>query len=256
MNAEFYDELTPLYHLIYADWDASIERQAVQLESVVHEFWGDGPKTILDVACGIGTQALGLARRGFTLTASDLSAGAVERAKQEALKRDLTIDFSVADMTQAFDHHRRSFDVVIACDNAIPHLLSDADILRAFKQFYQCTNPGGGCVISVRDYATMGLEGLQVHPFGIRNEHGSRYFLFQVWEFAGSIYDLSMYFVRDEGGSSCKTSVMRSKYYAITAERLMSLMAEAGFEKVQRLDGRFFQPIILATKPPRASERS
>jgi SAM-dependent methyltransferase len=256
MSAQFYDELTPLYHLIYADWDASIERQADQLESVIQEFWGDRPKTVLDAACGIGTQALGLARRGFTVTASDLSPGAVERAKQEALKRDLTIDFSVADMAQAFDHHRRAFDVVIACDNSIPHLLSDADILRALKQFYRCTEPGGGCIISVRDYATMNLQGVQVHPYGIRREHDGRYFIFQVWEFEGSIYDLSMYFVKDDGGSSCTTSVLRSKYYAITVERLTSLMAEAGFEDVQRLDGRFFQPIVLGTRRTRRTRRT
>jgi hypothetical protein len=27
--AEFYDELAPLYHLIYQGWNASIQRQAV-----------------------------------------------------------------------------------------------------------------------------------------------------------------------------------------------------------------------------------
>ena len=36
---------------------------------------------VLDVACGIGTQAIGLARRGFAVTASDVSAGAVRRAR-------------------------------------------------------------------------------------------------------------------------------------------------------------------------------
>jgi hypothetical protein len=35
-------------------------------------------------------------------------------------------------MRAAHDHHGREFDVVIACDNAIPHLLSDDEILLAF----------------------------------------------------------------------------------------------------------------------------
>src|SRR5690349_8664884 len=142
MISEFYDEISPFYHLIYGDWKESIVRQARALESIIREFWGERSKTVLDLSCGIGTQALGLSELGFALTASDLSPQSIERAKQEAEKRGLRIEFSVADMRKAFEHHGRSFDVVIACDNAVPHLLSDDEILTAFKQFYRCTNPG------------------------------------------------------------------------------------------------------------------
>lgn len=64
----------------------------------------------------------------------------------------LSVAFSVADMRHAFDHHQRQFDVVISCDNSVPHLLSDSDILVALKQFYKCARSGGGCIITVRDY--------------------------------------------------------------------------------------------------------
>ena len=57
----FYDGLAPIYHLIYPDWEASIQRQAGALDSLIREHWGEGKLRILDVACGIGTQALGLA---------------------------------------------------------------------------------------------------------------------------------------------------------------------------------------------------
>src|SRR5262245_19535914 len=62
---DLYDRLAPLYHLIFPDWDASIERQADQLAGIIHERWGIGARSVLDVSCGIGTQAIGLARRGF-----------------------------------------------------------------------------------------------------------------------------------------------------------------------------------------------
>ena len=81
---DFYDRLAPLYDLIFLDWDASMEQQAGQLAGIIRERWGTDVRTILDVACGIGTQSIGLARKGFAVTASDLSAGAVERAKVEA----------------------------------------------------------------------------------------------------------------------------------------------------------------------------
>ena len=53
---------------------------------------------------------------------------------------------------------------------AVPHLHTDADILSAFRQMYQCTSPGGGCIISVRDYASMELGDTKIVPFGIRHE--------------------------------------------------------------------------------------
>ena len=84
---DFYDRLTPLYDLIFADWDASMEQQSGQLAGIIGHRWGADVRTLLDVACGIGTQSIGLAKRGFAVTASDLSARAVERAKVEARRR-------------------------------------------------------------------------------------------------------------------------------------------------------------------------
>lgn len=34
---EFYDELAPRYHLIYADWEASISRQGAVLAGLLDE---------------------------------------------------------------------------------------------------------------------------------------------------------------------------------------------------------------------------
>ena len=244
----FYDQMTPYYHLVYQDWAASLERQAIQLDKLIQENWGGTDQSILDVACGIGTQALGLAQHAYQVTASDLSALEVERAKTEAKKRGLDIAFSVADMRQAYEHHQSQFDVLIACDNAVPHLLSDKDILQAFSQFYQCLRPGGGLIISVRDYDKE-QKTSQIKAEGLHLIDGVRHIMFQVWEFEGDIYELSMYLVKDDGQTSCQTQVMRAHYYAIGTKRLISLLQEAGFTKVKRLDDVYFQPVILATRP-------
>src|SRR4051794_13174242 len=64
---DFYDRMAPLYDLIFPDWDASIERQADGIAGIIHERWRSGGRSVLDVACGIGTQSIGLARRGFAV---------------------------------------------------------------------------------------------------------------------------------------------------------------------------------------------
>src|SRR5271166_4108900 len=196
--SDFYDRMASLYHLIFADWDASIEWQAGQLSSIIHERWGAGSQTILDVSCGIGTQAIGLAKRGFVVTASDLSGAAVARARDEAQRRSVEIDFSVCDMRTAHAHHRRQFDVVISADNSITHLLDDDQLLIALRQMYECARPGGGCLLTVRDYDREERGTGLVKPYGVREECGKRYIIFQVWDFVGHVYDLAMYFVVDD----------------------------------------------------------
>ena len=244
---KFYNDLAPLYHLIYSDWEKSIKRQGEMLDSVIREMW-EGASDILDVSCGIGTQTLGLSSLGYNVTASDLSPGEVDRAKKEATERNLSVTFSVADMRCSFEHHQRQFDVVISCDNSVPHLLSDEDIFTAFQQFYDSIRPGGGCIISVRDYEKEDFTKQQVKPYGIREVDGIRWLIWQVWDPHPPTYDVTFYFVEDRGGSECRTNIMRSKYYAVSIPLLMEMMEDASFDDVHRMDDRFFQPIIVGTK--------
>lgn len=85
----FYNQLASNYHLIFEDWEASIRRQAAALGAILEKECGPAATVkVLDCACGIGTQALGLAELGFQVTACDLSPLAVERICKEAEKED------------------------------------------------------------------------------------------------------------------------------------------------------------------------
>ncbi len=106
----FYDELAPMYHLVYEDWETTVARQGAALESLIAEHWGADARAVLDAAVGIGTQALGLLARGFRVTGSDLSAGAVSRARREATVRRLPLACLVADF-QALPVRSATFDV-------------------------------------------------------------------------------------------------------------------------------------------------
>ena len=245
---DFYDDLAPFYHLVYEDWEKSVERQANDLHALIGQL-APGSETLLDVACGIGTQALGLAGRGYRVSAADLSPAAVERARREAGTRGLSIELSVADMRQAHRHRAAPFDLVLCGDNALPHLLTDTEILEALRSFYRAVRPGGLCLLSVRDYEREDLSRRQLKPGGARDWDGARWLLWQVWEPRGRLYDLAMYLVEDRGAAECRTRVMRSTYYAIGTDRLIELMEEAGFVEARRLDGSFFQPLLVGLRP-------
>jgi len=244
---QFYDDLAGVYHLIYPDWEASIARQANALDAIIQERF-PGSKTILDAACGIGTQALGLAALGYELYGSDLSPTSIDRAQSESVSRFLSIDWRVADMRTLDKAWQSQFDVVLACDNAIPHLLSDTEIEGAFRAMLGCVKPGGGCLISARDYEREDRSGTQIKPYGIRQVGDVRYLLWQVWDFEGDTYRVDFYFLADDG-AQCTTRVFRDRYSAIGLDRLADLMQAAGFENVTRLDDRYFQPILVGGRP-------
>jgi SAM-dependent methyltransferase len=245
---DFYDALAPFYHLIHGDWEEGMAAQGAALDAVLREELGDVAGSALDVAAGIGTQSLALAALGYEVTATDLSPGAIDRLRREAARRGLTVAAGVADMARAWASQRRTFDAVICCDNALPHLLSDAAIVDALRGFLRCTRPGGACLVSIRDYGALDLATARFHLHGIRDHDGARWILFQVWEPDPPLYETSFYIVEDRAPEPPRTRVMRTTYYALPVERLIELMAEAGFVAVRRVEGGFFQPLIVGRR--------
>ena len=248
----FYDELAPFYHLIYEDWDASVARQGAALGSLIREHWGAGASRVLDAAVGIGTQALGLAAQGFRVLGSDISPAAVQRARYEARRRGLALLCHVADF-RALAVRSASVDVAVAADNALPHLQSEGDVGDALAEWYRCVRPGGGCLISMRDYAAPPVPGtVEIHPYGERVWQGRRYRLRQVWTWQGPRYELALEITVADDAAAEPPTVLRTSYLSITPARVAELMRAVGFAHVERVDGRFFQPVLVGTRRPKS----
>jgi SAM-dependent methyltransferase len=243
----FYDELAPIYHLIFRNWDTSIAYQGEALASLITERWGSDARVVLDAAVGIGTQALGLLARGWHVTGSDLSRVAVQRASREADARGLSMPCVVADF-RALPFRSACADMVIVCDNALPHLETEREIAGALAECHRCARPGGGCVISMRDYGAPPPSGtVEIHPYGERDWNGRRHRLRQVWRWAGRRYDVRMELAPVETPDT-PVRVLETTYFAIEPARVAALMTAAGFTDVRRIDGRFYQPLLVGTR--------
>ena len=247
----FYDELAPFYDLVYENWDASVDRQGGALASLITERWGTGTRRVLDAAVGIGTQALGLLVRGFDVVGSDLSLGAVQRAAREAHLRGLRLRCVVADF-RALAARSQSVDVVLIGDNSLPHLDDEDQIRTALAECFRCARPAGGCLITMRDYGVPPPPGtVETRPYGERLWNGRRYSVRQRWTWRGARYELA-FEIEPVGDPDERTIVLRTSYLAIAPARVAELMREAGFTDVERVDGRFFQPVLIGTRPPRS----
>ncbi|MGI5512394.1 class I SAM-dependent methyltransferase [Streptomyces sp. CA-106131] len=245
--AHFYDELADDYHLIYADWDASMRRQGEVLDGLI----GREDASVLDCSCGIGTQAIGLALRGHRVTGTDLSTRAATRAAGEAAQRNVTLCTAAADMRR-LPFRDAQFDTVVCADNALPHLLTEQDVHAALAEMRRVLRPAGLLLLSTRPYDDL-LRNRpvsappQVHQSADGEE---RTVTFQLWHWHedGEHYDLE-HFQLLPGDGEWRVKVRRTVYWALGRDRLAGLVTDAGFmdpEWRMPQETGFFQPLLVA----------
>ena len=64
ITQNFYDSMATQYDKLFQDWQETTREQAVILDNLFTGNGLDASARILDCACGIGTQAIGLAALG------------------------------------------------------------------------------------------------------------------------------------------------------------------------------------------------
>ena len=148
----FYNNLSSQYDKFYLDWQTAVQKEAVFLSEIFKRNGFDSSARILDCACGIGTQAIGLAAQGYRVTASDISDAALAEARKRAVQSGVRIRFAHADFRALADTFSEQFDLVIAMDNALPHMLTHSDLEAAAGSIAGRLRPGGMFTASIRDY--------------------------------------------------------------------------------------------------------
>ncbi|MEA2585579.1 MAG: hypothetical protein QOF33_3664 [Thermomicrobiales bacterium] len=250
--SNFYDGLADDYHLIFPDWDRAVMWQSEVLDRLIGNELGTGRHSILDCACGIGTQAIGLALRGHRVHATDLSSRSVERARHEAHRLGASLTFGVADLRGLATQVEDTFDVVLACDNALPHLLNDDDLDRAAAGMASRLRQGGLLLATIRDYDRI----LAKPPTGegprVFDGATGRRIVFQIWDWApdGRGYDLHLFLLRREG-EGWNTSEHIARYRALRREDLGGALELAGLSDIRWLmpeESGYYQPIVMARK--------
>ncbi|MFI1353464.1 class I SAM-dependent methyltransferase [Streptomyces sp. NPDC020898] len=275
-TARFYDRLADDYHLVYADWDASVARQGESLDRIIRAWLGPGASAVLDCACGIGTQAIGLAMRGYDVVGTDVSGVAVGRAVREAAARDVRVRCGVADMRR-LPFGDGMFDVVVCADNALPHLLTEADVRAALAGMRRALRDGGLLLISTRPYDEIRADRPAATPPGVSHTGGGRAVGFQLWNWHadGERYDLEHFLLEERGGGGegegreegreegkgdgegdeWSVKVRRATYWALGQRELAGFVADSGFSDVtweEPAATGFFQPLLIARAAPGA----
>ena len=122
-------------------WDNKAPSESViawQIRGWVH---GD----VLDIGCGLGDNAIYLAKNGHTVTGLDISPTALKTAEQRAKDAGFDVKFAVADSTK-LDGYTDAFDTVI--DSGLFHSLDDDGRRSYAAAVHRATRPGATLLLS------------------------------------------------------------------------------------------------------------
>jgi len=245
----FYDELATQYDKLFLDWQATTKEQAELLDGLFRTHGVDRSAAVLDCACGIGTQAIGLAALGYAVTGSDISEAELAEARSRAAKQGAVLELARADFRALEDTFDRQFDIVIAMDNALPHMLTAEDLSAAVQSMVGRIKDGGLFVASIRDYDALLESKPPYSPPYIHETAAGRRVSFQTWDWEGDHYRLVQYIIDDE--RALQVSKFTCEYRATRRQELTELLYAHGCREVTWLspeESGFYQPIVVAKK--------
>ncbi len=153
----------PLYDPFSVDYDRFVnweERLAYELPFVEQHLTASGARRILDTACGTGMHAIALTQRGYDVTGADLSAGMVERARQNTAAVGVEARFVVAGFGElavklalsSVEGVGNGFDAVLCLGNSLPHVLTAEALHETLADFAAVLRPGGLLLIQNRNF--------------------------------------------------------------------------------------------------------
>jgi len=241
---EFYDGLAAEYHLVYGDrWDDAVQRQGAALDTLIRDLHGDAAH-VLDCSCGIGTQAIGLALRGHRVHATDISEPSLERARVEARRLGASVSFAVADFRDLATV-ADTFDVVLSCDNALPHLLDEAEVASALRAMRSKLRPGGVLIISIRDYDKERPPAPP--PYLVAGPPRRLVVRLHDWDAPDSPYYTVRFFFITEIADGWELAHHDARYRAMPRAELTAAAATAGFRDIvwrEADDVGYHQPVM------------
>jgi len=254
---DYYDGLSNHYYLFQQDWQGMVSKERSAFENA---FFGENVKRVLDPSCGSGEQSMALAGLGLNVVSTDPSGGLVakcaENAERLGYKDQVTaLQSDFLNLTKDLEG---PFDAIVTKGSSLPHLHTDADLLRALQNFFTLLRPGGLVNIGVRDYDYFIQQKTRVYPRQVKVGCEDEQIIFDVWEWhKGSegqqLVDFNTFHINGDpkDGPGYKTSKYTTTFRALFRNEMERLLTEAGFTeiKVTKVNGWLWENVYVARKP-------
>ena len=193
------------------------------------------PRTAVDLACGTGSVAAILARRGLRVTAVDMSEEMLTVAQQKTAEMENPPRFLCQPLQRLWLD--RGVDLAVCALDSLDYITNPADCAEAIRRIYKALNPGGIFIFDVNT------------PEKLRAMDGQIFLdedddVYCVWrgEFdeASNICSYGMDLFQRRGGL-WQRSFEEHREYAYSREQLTEYLRAAGFTHIGVYADRLFE---------------
>ncbi|KAF0106815.1 MAG: type 11 methyltransferase [Anaerolineaceae bacterium] len=191
--------------------------------------------SVLDCACGTGIQSIGLSRRGYKVSASDISVPMLSSLNNKARQEGLDIEVKKADFRNLRPWKGRKFDAIISCGNSLTLLESDIEIANSLTSMLSCLQSPGVGIIGIHNYLRVAehKEHLFIRKTNLENEQPE--IIFDIRMFGKKRVKVSYFFLREQN-HKWRLKTYTKSYLLLDANDLKDRMLNAGFDTVKLLD--------------------
>jgi SAM-dependent methyltransferase len=125
------------------------------------------PVNVLDIACGEGSFAVAMAKRGYQVTGIDQSYEMISLAEERAQQENLSVQFLVEDMrSMPFED---KYDLVTCFFDSLNYLLTIKDLHQTFQCVYQALQAGGYFIFDMNTIYGLAVDWMRQESY-IQNE--------------------------------------------------------------------------------------
>jgi len=142
------------------------ERMAELLTAMLERF-GAEPQTILDLACGEGSFAVAMAKKGFQVTGVDLSPHVLQFARERAQQENVNVEFLLQDVRSLPFEER--FDLVTCWYDSLNYLLKLEDLEKTFAGVWRALKRGALFIFDMNTIYGLAVN-WQQHPCNVQQD--------------------------------------------------------------------------------------
>jgi hypothetical protein len=141
------------------------------------------------------------------------------------------------------------FDAVITKGNALPHLLTDAEIKTALHNFHRLLNPGGTVIIGIRDFDFLLEDRPRFIPGQFHDDPDEQHILFDIWDWDDGPPTTVTFnkFIVSGHGSDYKVRKDVVRYRALRRAELETMLGECGFRDL-KVEQQQWELVFTATR--------
>ena len=223
--AQVYDKL--MQDVDYGAWVEYLEE--------IFSYYHHKPQKIIDLACGTGNITIPLAKKGYQIIGVDLSEDMLSIADQKANEQSLNIQWMCQDIRklQGF----KNIDTILCACDGLNYILKEEELQKIFAAIYDILGNQGLFTFDMNSKFKI-TDILGHHTFADSGEEIA-FIWDNYYDKEKEIIDFDLsFFVKEEDHYKRFNEYHQQRAYS--AEKIVNLLMDTGFKKVESFDAFTF----------------